>query len=122
MSPTIRIWVKLAAWLCLVAIVVVTVLPIGLRPTTLYSPNTERFCVMAVAGCLFVLAYPGRFWTIVFALACAVVLFEPLQFLAPNRHPAFRDVLVKSAGAFTGAIVGYLMAWIWFREPGQKAK
>jgi hypothetical protein len=69
---------------------------------------------MAVLGCLFVLAYPGRFWTIVLALACAVLFFESLQFLAPSRHPGFRDVLVKSAGTSTGAVVGYLMTWIWF--------
>ena len=114
MSPAVQTWIKLAAWLCLVAIAVVTVVPIGLRPTTPYSPHTERFYIMAVMGCLFVLAYPGRFWTIVLALACAVLLFESLQFLAPSRHPGFRDVLVKSAGTSTGAIVGHLMAWIWF--------
>ena len=51
---------------------------------SIFSTSTERFYIMAVMGCLFVLAYPGRFWTIVLALACAVLLFKSLQFLAPS--------------------------------------
>ena len=122
MSPTVQSWIRLAAWLCLIAIAVVTIVPIGLRPTTQYSAHSERFCVLAVTGCLFALAYPGRFWTIVFALACAVVLLESLQFLVPSRHPGFRDVLVKSAGTSTGALVGHLMVWIWFPDLRQTTK
>jgi hypothetical protein len=120
-SPAVQTWIKLAAWLCLIAIAVVTVVPIGLRPATPYSAHSERFCVLAVAGCLFVLAYPGRFWTIVFALACAVVLLESLQFLVASRHPGFRDVLVKSAGTSTGAILGHLMAWIWVPDLARRS-
>ena len=57
-----------AAWLSISAIVAVTILPIGLRPATGFSPNIERFLAMAIVGGLFVLAYPTRFWVIVAVL------------------------------------------------------
>ena len=117
MSPTVQTWMKLAAWFSLAAIAVVTILPIGMRPTTSYSPNIERFCVMAISGGLFILAYPRRFWAISFALACFVTAFEPLQFLAVGRHPSIHDVLFKATGAVTGAIAGYLLGLIYFPEP-----
>ncbi|MDO8399364.1 MAG: hypothetical protein Q7T45_16250 [Bradyrhizobium sp.] len=118
MSPSVQIWLKFAAWLAITAIAIVTVLPIGLRPTTPYSPNTERFFVMAIVGGLFVLAYPARLWAVIFALACGAAVFEPLQFFALGRHPSLRDVVVKSAGAAAGAITGYLLS----RVGGLKAK
>jgi VanZ family protein len=44
-------------------------------------------------------------------LSLAAVLFEPLQFIAAGRHPAFRDVEFKSLGAVIGAIAGYAVAF-----------
>ena len=122
MSPSIQKWFRIAAWLALAAIAVVTVLPIGLRPATAYSPNTERFCVMAIVGGLFVLAYPKRLWTILGILVCATALLEPLQFLVLGRHPSFYDVVVKSAGATTGAVAGYFLVQICLGRLRLKAK
>jgi hypothetical protein len=121
-SSYIEKWFRIAAWLALAAIAIVTVLPIGLRPTTPYSPNIERFCVMAVVGGLFVLAYPRRLWVVLGILVCATALLEPLQFFALGRHPSFYDVVVKSAGAATGAIAGYFSGLVCFGELGLKVK
>ena len=109
LKPAVQFWLKITAWLAIVAIAVVTVLPIGMRPTTSYSPNTERFFVMAIVGCLFGLAYPTRLWAVIFVLICSAAVLEPLQFFAMGRHPSLRDVMVKSAGVATGAITGYLL-------------
>ena len=101
-----RGWLIWAAWFSILAIIVVTLLPIGLRPATGFSPNIERFVVMAIVGALFVMAYPSRFWLIVVSLACVSALIEPLQFFAAGRHPSFKDVVVKLSGGLAGAIVG----------------
>lgn len=122
MSPTVQMWMKLAAWFSFAAIAVVTVVPIGLRPMTPYSANTERFCIMAVVGGLFVLAYPRRPWATLGILIFATGLLEPLQFLAQGRHASFHDVVVKSVGVATGAIITYLLGLICFGELGLKAK
>jgi VanZ family protein len=114
MNPTVRKWMKLVAWFSFAAIAAVTILPITLRPTfSSSSANIERFFVMTIVGGLFVLAYPRRFWAILFALPCAVALLEPLQFLVASRHPSIHDVLVKDAGAATGVIAVSLLGLIW---------
>jgi hypothetical protein len=100
-----------AAWLSILIVLAVTIVPIGLRPTTGLSPNIERFCVMAAVGALFAAAYPRKFWLIVLALSLAAVIFEPLQFIAAGRHPSLRDVEFKSLGAAIGAAAGYVIVW-----------
>jgi hypothetical protein len=108
----IRLVIRWAAWLSILIVLLVTIVPIGFRPTTGFSPNIERFCVMAAVGGLFAAGYPRRFWLIVLALALAAAMFEPLQFMAAGRHPSLRDVAFKSLGATIGAAAGYAIASI----------
>ena len=106
----IRLVIRRAAWLSILIVLLVTVVPIGIRPTTGLSPDIERFCVMAAVGALFAAAYPRRFWLVVLALSLAAAMFEPLQFIAAGRHPSLHDVGFKSLGAVMGAAVGYVIA------------
>lgn len=106
----IRLVIRSAAWLSIAIVLLVTIVPIGFRPTTGFSPNIERFCVMAVVGALFAAAYPRKLWLIVLALSLAAALFEPLQYIAAGRHPSLRDVEFKSLGAAIGATFGYAVA------------
>ena len=103
----LRIIIKTAAWLSILLVLLVTIVPIGYRPTTGFSPNIERFGVMAVVGALFAAAYPGKFWLIVLGLSLAAAGFELLQTFAGGRHPSVRDVGFKAAGATIGAMLGY---------------
>jgi VanZ like protein len=103
----LRAIIKAAAWLAILLVFVVTIVPIQFRPSTGYSPNIERFGVMAVVGALFAAAYPRKFWLIVLGLLLAAAGFELLQFFAGGRHPSIRDVGFKSVGAVIGAMLGY---------------
>jgi glycopeptide antibiotics resistance protein len=103
----VRLVIKSLAWLSILLVFLVTVVPIGFRPSTGFSPNIERFGVMAVVGALFAAAYPRRFWLIVLGLSLAAAGFELLQILAGGRHPSIRDVGFKSLGAVIGAMLGY---------------
>jgi hypothetical protein len=107
---TIRLVIRRAAWLSILIVLLVTLVPIGWRPATGLSPNIERFCVMAAVGALFAAAYPRRFWLIVLALSLTAAAFEPLQFMAAGRHPSLRDVEFKSLGVVIGAVAGYAIA------------
>jgi len=109
---SIRLMIRSAAWLSILTVLLVTLVPIGLRPTTGLSPNIERFCVMAAVGALFAAAYPRRFWLIVLTLSLAAAIVEPLQLLAAGRHPNFRDVAFKSLGAVIGVACGYAVALV----------
>jgi len=107
---SIRLVIRSAAWLSILIVLLVTLVPIGLRPTTGLSPNIERFGVMLAVGALFATAYPRRIWLIVLTLSLAAAIVEPLQFLAAGRHPSFRDAAFKSLGATIGAAAGYAVA------------
>jgi glycopeptide antibiotics resistance protein len=107
---TIRLMIRSAAWLSILIVILVTLVPIELRPTTGLSPNIERFGVMAAVGALFAAAYPRRFWLIVLTLSLTSAMIEPLQFIAAGRHPSFRDVGFKALGAVIGAAFGYAVA------------
>lgn len=106
----IRLFIRRAAWLSILIVLLVTLVPIGLRPATGLPPNIERFCVMAAVGALFAAAYPRRFWLVVLTLSATAAIFEPLQFIAAGRHPSFRDVEFKSLGVAIGAVFGYAAA------------
>ena len=97
------------AWASILAIVVITDGPIGLRPMTLLSPNVERFAALAVVGLLFALAYPARRLIVLGALAIAIGALELGQFLAAGRHPGVRDAGAKVLGAMVGLGAGHLI-------------
>ena len=76
--------------------------PIGLRPH-LASADAERFAAFLVLGALMSLAAGRRGLA---ATAAAVLLAFGLEFaqeLAPGRHAALSDALVKALGGVVGA-------------------
>jgi hypothetical protein len=97
------------AWASILAIVVITDGPIGLRPTTALPPNVERFAALAVVGLLFALAYPARRLIVLGALVVAVGALELGQFLAMGRHAGLRDAGAKVLGAMVGLGAGHLI-------------
>ncbi|UZE50083.1 VanZ family protein [Rhodopseudomonas sp. P2A-2r] len=96
------------AWASLAFIVFATLSPIGLRPH-LAGVSMERFGAFAVAGLLFGLAYPGRFWLVLAIVLGAAVGLETLQFLTPDRHGELRDAMVKAVGGAFGVGLSLLL-------------
>ena len=93
------------AWLSLALIGVATIGPIGLRPTTPFGPDAERFAAFVLVGYLFGRAYPKRPILVAVLLIIACAFFEYTQHLIPSRHPDLGNFLVKSAGAIIGTLV-----------------
>jgi len=99
-------FLKLIAWLALIAVFFVTVSPIGLRPHDLLPVNVDRAIAFVVTSMLLVTAYP-RHWKL-----CAILLIagafgiELLQLLTETRHAQFHDAQVKAAGAVLGIVAG----------------
>ncbi|NEV76388.1 hypothetical protein DYI24_04940 [Rhodopseudomonas sp. BR0C11] len=97
---------RIAAWLCLAGIAFATLSPIGLRPTTGFSPSIERFVAFAVVGALFGAAYPRYILFAAMIVLGAAVLFELLQVLEASRHGRLFDASVKLAGGAIGLAAG----------------
>ncbi|MBV2144622.1 VanZ family protein [Falsochrobactrum sp. TDYN1] len=105
-------FLRIAAWLLLVMILIVTISPIQLRPITGEPADVERFAAFFLVGALFVLAYP-RYWLAVLALTIGCAgLFELLQRLAPGRHGEMADFFIKATGAFIGVFTGRSLSFL----------
>jgi hypothetical protein len=100
--------VRALAWCSLLAVAIVTLAPIGLRPETTLPPSVERMTAFAIIGLLFTIAYPRKFWLAVLVTFGAAIALELLQVLAPSRHGRGFDAVVKLAGGGFGLLIGYL--------------
>lgn len=97
---------RLAAWLVLALILIVTISPIQFRPITGEPADLERFAAFFLVGFLFALAYP-RHWIAVLLLTIGCAgMFELLQRLAPGRHGEVADFVFKAIGAMAGVCIG----------------
>jgi VanZ family protein len=106
-SMMTRSLLKGAAWLVLAFILFSTVSPIGLRPHTLMTADTDRAGAYALAGLVFVLAYPRHWKAIGLLLVIAAIGFELLQELSPSRHARLHDALIKAGGSMLGVAAAY---------------
>jgi VanZ family protein len=119
MKGMTRTALRVLAWLALLAIVVVTLTPIGLRPHVMPA-IAERSLAFAVAGFLFALAYPRRIWVTLVAVLGGAVVLEVLQVLTPTRHGQLLDAASKVLGGCIGIAAGLVLLWLWSRIARQR--
>ncbi len=101
---------RVTAWLLVVAVFVMTVGPIGLRPVTDLPPNAERVIAYLVVGGAFGMGYASRpLRSILVVVGCAA-LFELAQHLAPGRHGVFLDFVFKGSAGMLGVLAGSYLA------------
>ncbi|MDB5523037.1 MAG: putative rane protein [Rhizobium sp.] len=99
--------IRTAAWLAAIAIVFVTVSPIGLRPHDVLPVNVDRALAFTAMAALFVLAYPRQWMWVAMAAIVGAGAIELLQELSPTRHARIDDAMVKIAGASIGVVIGW---------------
>ena len=100
---------RIAAWAVMLAIVVVTLGPIGVRPETALPANAERFVAYAVLGLLFGLAYPRHRLPVVIILAATAGILEAGQGLELTRHATLMGFVWKAAGALAGVAASFIV-------------
>jgi hypothetical protein len=100
---------KIAAWGLLAAIVVVTIVPLELRPTDVATADIDRAFAFMIVTAVFTLAFPRKIWLCVLLLMAAVWFIESLQFLSVSRHPDASDAVWKTLGVAAGAAAGWLV-------------
>ncbi|WP_064834653.1 VanZ family protein [Rhizobium phaseoli] len=109
---------KPLAWLLLALILFVTVSPIGLRPHTVTTVDTDRGGAYVLLGLAFALAYPRQWKLVAALLITGAVAIEYLQYFAPTRHPRLHDAGVKAMGAALGLLGGWVInRWRETRAP-----
>lgn len=105
----LRTTFQVLAWVSILAIVIVTDGPIGLRPITHLPGSVERFFALLTVATLFTLAYPNRISFVGLSLVLAVFIIEFAQVASLGRHARLRDAGVKILGVFAGLALGYFL-------------
>jgi VanZ family protein len=93
-----------AGWGLAVAVVIVTLGPVALRPQ-LGHPQLERFAAYLALGVIFSLAYPRRPTWVAVGLVLGAVGLEVGQHFVPHRDPGVPDAIAKALGAVVGVLL-----------------
>jgi hypothetical protein len=94
--------IRFAAWALLVAVAIMTVGPISVRPETPLPVNFERIAAWICLGAMFSIAYQARTALTAIALVSAAGILELAQIEALGRHGHVLDFLFKGCGVVLG--------------------
>ena len=112
---------RIAAWLLVVAIVVMTLGPPTVRPVSGFNRSLEHVAAFALLGLAFGLAYPNRRMLLALTGVAAAALLETLQLVVPGRHAYFSDFVINTGGAWAGLVIAALLNRLWRRSAGAGA-
>jgi VanZ family protein len=101
---------RVAAWAAAAAIVVLTVVPPSLRPTTDAPHDVEHAVAFLILGILFGLAYTGRERVLSAGLVVFSAMIEILQLYVPGRHARWIDFVVDAIAAVVGIFIGAFLS------------
>src|SRR5690606_31878904 len=101
---------RLAAWLLLAAVALMTLAPLGWRPASGYPAGLERFAAFALIGLVFSLAYRRQYVLVALLVLAAAVGLEALQTIVQGRHAGLADAAAKLGGGACGLLAGRLAA------------
>ena len=100
---------RVAAWLLVLAAVVLTLGPQRLRPYTGIDHDLEHGLAFALVGLAFGLGYPHHRMGLAALAIAGAGLMEILQQWVPGRHANLRDFAVNGLGACAGIAAAALL-------------
>ena len=97
-----------SAWILLVTIAVLSLVPPQDRPVTILPHSVEHFSIFLVAGLAFGVGYPQRRLFQFVAVLAFTAAIELAQLLVPGRHARLSDFLVDALGITVGLWIGFI--------------
>ena len=99
---------RAAAWLLIIAIAVLSVVPPTLRPITDAPHSIEHFAIFIATGLACGLGYRFHHLYQAIGLAAFAAAIEVTQIWVPGRHARLSDFIVDAVSA----CIGVLAAWL----------
>jgi VanZ family protein len=97
-------------WLLAFAIVVLSLGPPSVRPSTGAPHDLEHLLMFLATGVAFGFRYPYRLWFLAIAQVTFVGAIEVAQNWVPGRHARMSDFLVDTAASCLGVGLSYLLS------------
>ena len=117
---------RLVAWLAILAIVLLNIVPAAERPITDLGQAFEHVVAFGIVAALFAFAYPLRSWQLLLLALLFCGGIESLQIPLPTRHARINDFVIDVLGSWMTicvvavarkvARVGSLRARAWHRS------
>jgi len=101
---------KASAWLLVVAITVLSVVPSTSRPITPAAHDVEHFLIYLATGLAFGIGYPRRPWTLAMGLVTFAGAIEFVQLFIPGRHSRLSDFIIDAVAVCLGVAASYVLA------------
>jgi VanZ family protein len=101
---------RLAGWLLLAIITVLSVVPPGYRPVTPAPHDVEHMSIFVPAGLAFGLGYERGRLVQVIALITFSAVIEASQLVIPGRHARLSDFIVNALSISIGVGMAALIA------------
>ena len=109
---TVHALLRLLAWACIAAIVLLSLVAPSLRPVTLLPHSLEHAAIFAVAGCATGLGYTDRPVVNCAAFVLFAGAIELAQIPVPGRHARLADFVIDALAACAGIAAALLAARI----------
>jgi VanZ family protein len=90
---------RIAAWIGILAIIILSVVPAEDRPVTGAGQWLEHFAAFAMVGCAFAIGYRLSLTRLLFLAVFFCAGIEVLQIPLPTRHARVSDFLIDVVGA-----------------------
>ena len=100
---------QVIAWVCVAAIVTLSLVSPSLRPVTRLPHNLEHLAIFAITGLALGLGYAGSLMRHVALLVIFAAAIELAQFVMPGRHPRLIDFVVDGLSACAGVVLAALV-------------
>jgi VanZ family protein len=101
-APCVARFFRVIAWLLVTAIVILSIVPAGLRPVTAAPHEIEHVLIFVLTGFAFGLAYQHRRALQLASLTLFTAVVEIAQSWSPTRHARISDFLVDMIGCLVG--------------------
>ena len=100
---------RLAAWVLVAVIALISLVPPTLRPETGLPNNFEHLAIFAAAGAAFGFGYSRRPNLLIVYLVIFAGAIELTQTLVPGRHARLSDFIVDAASLGVSVMVGSML-------------
>src|SRR5262245_12821298 len=97
---------RATAWFALTAIIILSLVPPGARPTTFMPHKIEHASIFLFNGVAFGMAYYGYEWLSSVAAIIFCASIELAQLTIPGRHARLCDFFVDAIAVCVGIFVG----------------
>jgi VanZ family protein len=97
------------AWLLAFAIVVLSLGPPSIRPSTGAAHDLEHLLMFLATGVSFGMGYPHRVWLLAIAQVTFVAAIEVAQIWIPGRHSRMSDFLIDALASCLGVGLSRLL-------------